>query len=98
MTKNNKSTFDRMMEDKDFKKEFDKEYQDLLISELVLALMNDEKISVRKLAKEAGISPSVVQDIRSGKQKDIKLSNFKNIVNACGYNIVLENGHNHIVL
>ena len=36
----------------------------------------DADSSVRKLAKEAKLSPSVIQDIRSGKQSNMKTSNL----------------------
>jgi hypothetical protein len=47
---------------------------------------------------EVGLSPTVIQNIRSGKQKDIKLENFKNIVKACGYDLVLEKGEERILV
>jgi DNA-binding Xre family transcriptional regulator len=50
------------------------------------------------LAREVGLSPTVIQNIRSGKQKDIKLENFKNIVKACGYDLVLEKGEERILV
>jgi transcriptional regulator with XRE-family HTH domain len=42
------------------------------------------------LAKEAGLSANTIQNIRSGKQKDIRLQSFKNIAQAYGYELVLE--------
>ena len=84
------------MQDPKRKAAFDLEYKQFALSELMLALMTNDEKSVRKLAKEAGLSPTVIQNIRSGKQKDIKLENFKNIVKACGYNIVLEKGTERI--
>ena len=41
---------------------------------------------------------SLIQNIRSGKQDDVKLSNFINISHACGYHIVLEKNDNRIPL
>ena len=70
------STFDRIMRDPERKKQFEREYKDLVLSELLLALMENDEKSVRLLAKEAGLSPTVIQNIRSGKQKDIKLDNI----------------------
>jgi hypothetical protein len=40
---------------------FEKEYNDFLISEFVLQKMEDENISVRTLAKKAGVSPTIIQ-------------------------------------
>ena len=52
--------------------------------------MEGDDKSVRKLAKEAGLSANTIQNIRSKKQKDIRLKNFKNIVQAYGFRIVLK--------
>lgn len=54
--------------------------------------------SVRKLAEEANISPSVIQDLRTGKQHDIKLSNLLKIVHALGYELILEKGDDRLIL
>lgn len=96
MTKKTKplSTVERWRLDGDFREQADKEYQELLLSELLLALMDEDEKSVRQLAKEAGLSATAIQKIRSGKSKDMRLSNFVGVVQACGYNIVLEKeGH-----
>ncbi len=58
---------------------------------------NDNK-TVRKLSKEVGISPTVLQKLRSGKQDDVKLRNFINLSHACGFNVVLEKGDDRILL
>ena len=92
------STFDLEMLDSSFKKEFDKAYEEFALSELLLSLMAEDHISVRKLAKAAGLSPTSVQKMRSGKQKDIKVSNFMRIVNEFGYSIVLEKEGERILL
>ena len=92
------STFDQKMQDSSFKKEFDKAYEEFALSELLLSLMAEDHISVRKLAKAAGLSPTSVQKMRSGEQKDIKVSNFMRIVNEFGYSIVLEKEGERILL
>lgn len=92
------STFDQEMQDSSFKKEFDKAYEEFALSELLLSLMAEDHISVRKLAKAAGLSPTSVQKMRSGEQKDIKVSNFMRIVNEFGYSIVLEKEGERILL
>lgn len=84
------STFEREMKNAKFKKAFDKSYKEFLLSELLIAIMGEDEISVRDLAKEVGLSPTIIQKIRSGKQDDLKISNFVSIVNACGYKVVLE--------
>lgn len=84
------STFEREMRNTKFKKAFDKGYKEFLLSELLIAIMDEDEISVRALAKEAGLSPTIIQKIRSGKQDDLKISNFVSIAHACGYKVILE--------
>lgn len=90
MTKKALSTYERLARDPIRKKRIDQEYQDLLLSELIIALMEEDQISVRKLAEAAGLSPSIVQDLRSGKKDNLTLRSFANIISALGYYIVLE--------
>lgn len=90
MNKKPLSTFEREMKNAKFKKAFEKGYKELLLSELLIAIMEKDEKSVRALAKEVGMSPTVIQKIRSGKQEDIKVSNFVSIVHACGYKVILE--------
>lgn len=92
------TTFDREMKNSDFREEFDKRYTEFLLSELISILMESENKSVRKLAKEVGLSPTVIQNIRSGEQEDVKLSNFINISHACGFDLVLQKGKHRIRL
>jgi DNA-binding XRE family transcriptional regulator len=48
------------------RKNFDEEYRELLISEMLIAAMQKDDISVRELAKKAGVSPTTIQGIRKG--------------------------------
>ncbi len=98
MTKTHLSTFEREMNDKAFQEVFEKEYQEFILSETILAMMNDAHKSVRKLATETDLSATVIQNIRSGTQEDIKLSNFINISHACGYKLILEKNKQRISL
>ena len=98
MTKPHLSTFEREMQDTAFREEFEKEYNEFLLSETILAMMSDAHKSVRKLATETDLSPTVFQNIRSGIQEDIKLSNFINISHACGYKLILEKENQRIAL
>ncbi len=84
------STYEREMKNAKFKKAFDKSYKEFLLSELLIAIMEKDEKSVRKLASETGISPTIIQNIRSGKQENLKVTNFVAIAHACGYKVVLE--------
>lgn len=85
------STYERLIdEDPTFEKDLNKEYHEFILSELFLAIMEEDHISIRKLAKEAGVSPSLIQDLRSGKKDNLTLRNFSSLMDALGYNLVLE--------
>lgn len=92
------STFEREMQNLEFKQAFDESHQELLLSELVLALMDEDDQSVRKLAVAIGVSPTTIQGLRDGTKKDIKLSNFINMIKAFGYRLVLERENKRIQL
>lgn len=90
------STFEREMQDPEFAKSYQEDYKEFALSELLLALMEEDDKSVRQLAKEAGLSANAIQNIRSGKSEDMRLKNFIGVVSALGYNIVLEKDGNRI--
>lgn len=60
--------------------------------------MEEDEISVRKLAKAVDLSPSVIQKIRKGAQKGVKVGNFLNIMRECGYRVVIERNNQRIQL
>ena len=45
-----------------------KGYQEFILSELLLALMEEDQVTVRKLATAASVSPSLIQDLKMGKK------------------------------
>lgn len=92
------STYEREMQNPEFKKALDEEYHELVLSELLLAIMAEDEKSVRALAKEAGISATAIQKIRSGQSKDMSMKNFINVIEACGYELILEKGKHRIPL
>lgn len=92
------STYERKMQNKQFKKVYEQHYKELLFSELLISIMEDDDKSVRGLAKEANISPSVIQDLRSGKQTDIRVSNLIKIAKSFGYEVVLQKGDERLAL
>jgi len=85
------TTFDKFINNNPKRKEkFDKEYNEFLLSEFVLEKMESENISVRKLAKKAGVSPTVIQKIRSKNAEKINFRTFTNVLNTLGYKINIE--------
>ena len=90
------STLERKLQNPEFREIFEKEFKEFAFSELLLAMMVEDDVSVRELANMAGISPSVVQKLRTGEQKDLKMSNFMNIAKQFGYTVILEKGERRI--
>jgi len=45
-----------------------------------------------------GVSKTVIQNIRSGEQTDMKLSNFVKLTHAYGFDLVLEKAGERIIL
>ena len=74
MSKKIKTTSEEFVESLSQKEreEFEREYKELILSELLHAIMEKDEISVRKLAKLAGLSPTVIQAMRSGSKKDLQ--------------------------
>lgn len=98
MAKKTMSTYEREMKSPAFKKQFQKEYEAFVLSEIICAMMEEDETSVRKLAKAVNISPSVIQKICSGEQTDLRMTNFLNIAKEFGYTVVLEKGDSRIAL
>jgi hypothetical protein len=99
MTKKIKSTVDTLIESLSPKerKKFDEEYQELLLSELILAAMEKDNISVRKLAKMAGVSPTIVQAMRSGSRQDFSMQSFFKILKGLGSKGFMIELHGHYI-
>ena len=97
-TKKQQSTFQPEMNDLKFKEAFEAEYQEFALSEALLQLMDEEGMSVRKLAKVAGISPTVIQDIRSGNRSNITVQNLCKIFGALGSSVAVRIGDRYVPL
>ena len=81
------TTFDRLMQDPNFKDEFEKGYNEFLISEKKKKKMEEENISVRELAKEAKVSPTTIQNLRSGNAESVKYKTLSTIMQKLGYTL-----------
>lgn len=88
MKKKAKSTYEEFIEDDEQKKTLDEEYKDLLLSELLIAAMEHDHISVRKLASAAGVSPTIIQGIKSGSKTNITIDTLSKILDAVDYQII----------
>ena len=85
-----KSTYEEFISDPKRKEEFEKEYNEFLLSEFVLEKMEEENISVRTLAKRAGVSPTIIQKIRGRDAEKINFRTFTSVLNTLGYKINIE--------
>ena len=92
------TTFDKWMKNPAIKKAYEDGHEEFVLSEIIRALMENDHKSVRGLAKKAGLSPTVIQDIRSGRQEDMKVKNFISIAHACGYHLLLVNEREKILV
>jgi len=82
------TTFDKYINSNpERKKRFEREYNDFLLSEFILEKMEEEKISVRTLAQKAGVSPTVIQKIRTKNAENINYRTFSNVLDSLGYKI-----------
>ncbi|GHV75798.1 hypothetical protein AGMMS49942_06190 [Spirochaetia bacterium] len=85
------TTFEKFITNDPKEKElFDKEYNDFLLSEFVLQKMEEDNISIRVLAKKAGVSPTIIQKMRSKNSEKITYRTFSNVLNTLGYKISIE--------
>ncbi len=85
--KKQQTTFDRILKDQKRKERFDKGYNEFLLNEFLLEAMEENHISVRKLAEKAGVSPAVIQNIRTGKSSNVTLKTLSGIAAVLGYHI-----------
>lgn len=62
------------------------------LSSLINELMNKKFYSVEKLSELTGLSDIAIKRIISGKQHDISLGVFLNIIQGLKYNLIIEKG------
>lgn len=76
-----------MMEDPQWKSDFDKGYEEFLISEFVCEHMESSGLSVRELAKRANVSPTTIQNMRSGKADNVRLKTLLSVIHELGFKL-----------
>ena len=92
------STFERLMKDPGRRKRYEEGYREFLLSEVLVELMESEGATVRKLAKTADLSPTIVQGIKSGKRQQVTLASVSSILHALGFSLVAKKGKKEFVL
>ena len=91
MNKKHATTYDEFVTSltAEEKAEMDRDYTELVLSELLIALMQENKVSARKLAQQAGISPTIIQEIKSCKRPGVSYVTVSKILNALGYTLTV---------
>lgn len=85
------TTFDKFITNIPGEREkFEREYADFILSEFVLEKMEQEHLSVRAFAKKVGVSPTIIQKIRSKNAEKINYRTFSSVLNSLGYKIRIE--------
>lgn len=85
------TTFEKFFEENPEQKNiYNKEYNDFLLSEFMLEQMEAQHISVRELAKQADVSPTVIQKLRTKDALKVNLTTFTSVLHCLGYQIKLE--------
>ncbi len=92
MIKKRKSTYDEFVSSLNTqqKKAFKREYKNLLIDEMIIALMELDGVSVRKLAEAAELSPTIIQGVKSGLRKNVTAISLLKILNGLGCKVIVE--------
>ena len=86
------------MRDPKRRRKFGRKYRSFLLSEVIHGLMEKEGKSVRALAREVGISPTVIHDMRTGGRTNVTLRSFLGVVSALGGQVAVRKGTEEMVL
>jgi DNA-binding Xre family transcriptional regulator len=65
----------------------DEKKRDIYLSTLLIEEMKKHRLSVRKLADRAHVSPSTIQSIRSGEAENVGLGKLERILGLVGRTI-----------
>ena len=85
------TTFEKFFEENPEQKDiYNKEYNDFLLSEFMLEQMEAQHLSVRELAKQADVSPTVIQKLRTKDALKVNLTTFTSVLHCLGFQIKLE--------
>lgn len=79
-----KTYIDKLMDDKEFRVKFNKEYQNLLISEQIAQLRHSAHLTQERLAKRIHTTKSAVSRYESANYRNYSVSLLNRIASACG--------------
>lgn len=75
---------DKLLADSTFKKLFDQEYQNLLISEQIAGLRHEAGLTQEALAKKITTSKSAISRYESADYRNYTVATLRKIAHACG--------------
>ncbi len=79
---NKLTTYDRFMANPERKGEYEKGYEEFLLTEMICDAMGEQNLSVRKLASLAHVSKTTVMQLRTGDAESVTLKKLKQILKA----------------
>lgn len=84
------STYERETKNPEFRAALEREEALLEVSEFLAQQMEEQNLSVRKLAALADVSPTIIQGIKAGTRKNIEYSTLKVLMEALGCQITFK--------
>ena len=84
------STYEETIQNPKRKTKIEEGYRKFLLSELLIALIEDDYEAAKKLAQAAGIKPSTSNKTVLQKKEHLILKSFSHIAASLGYGILLE--------
>ena len=79
-----KTYMDKLMENKEFREKFDKEYQNLCVAEKIAEIRHKEKLTQSGLAKRTHTTKSAISRYENSDYKSYSLPLLNKIAEACG--------------
>ena len=102
MTKKVKTYADKLLENKKFRKDFEKEYKNLVISEKIAELRHKAHLTQEQLAKRVHTTKSAISRYESNNYDGYSISLLQKIAVACGADlrvgfVIKDNGRKEVV-
>ncbi len=83
-TVKNKTYFDELMEDKNFREKFEVEYKNLVISEKIAELRHKARLTQEELAQKVQTTKSAISRYESNNYQGYTVTLLQKIAVACG--------------
>lgn len=85
--KKSRTYFDKLMENKQFREAFEKEYPKILISERIAKLRKEAKLTQEALAKKIHTTKSAISRYESADYSGYTISLLQKIARACNADV-----------